>query len=488
MVAALGWQSPWFPLSVAVLVLVGVARVALAAHTRVGMASRLLERTVAGALRVADRSDTSEEAIIGIADGLHTTMAFIDGAVTFAASTVSSAIAVLVLVHFIARDTLLLGLGGFVIAAGLTAVVRLPLEQRSRDAFRAYIAAIDKLSDALQGGLEIVAEAAEDRFLVNAAGVIDRWRRANQRFTAMAGIAARAPLLMGALIAGAIVWNRQGLTPSLVRDGVLVLACSPSLVSFFLEGTNLFRNKSRVERIVPFLQDGTTTSGTRKPNIEQVHWRSVDFGYGSKAVLTRVDIAVSPGDLVAFVGNNGSGKSTLLRLLLGVSRPSRGNIIVGEDTLDVVDMHAWRERIRYLSQRPYLPPRRTLRDALQFPSFDREDLALQRCMARVGLVMPLTRSVESLSAGERQRLALARLLGRDGIVYVLDEPDNNLDSSGIQLVRELMESWAAQKKIVLFAAHSQELIDCAHRVIRISEGQVTEEPRGKPPRALALGS
>ncbi len=149
--------------------------------------------------------------------------------------------------------------------------------------------------------------------------------------------------------------------------------------------------------------------------------------------------------------------------------------------LHTMDIDAWRRTTLYLPQRPYLLPRRTVRAAMLFPVSDFDDDALRRALTRVRLWErlatfpgdPLDVPTDTLSAGERQRLALARLLCRDADVYLLDEPDANLDAEGVALVAELLRELARKGKIVVVAAHTPEVIAAADRVVHLEGGRVT---------------
>jgi putative ABC transport system ATP-binding protein len=104
-------------------------------------------------------------------------------------------------------------------------------------------------------------------------------------------------------------------------------------------------------------------------------------------------------------------------------------------------------------------------------------------LERVGLLSvlkrrdadPLETRVDTLSVGQRQRVALARLLCTDAALYLLDEPDANLDRAGITLVAELIKELSG-RAMVAFAAHTPELLEVADRVVHLKDGRVIEPP------------
>ena len=98
---------------------------------------------------------------------------------------------------------------------------------------------------------------------------------------------------------------------------------------------------------------------------------------------------------------------------------------------------------------------------------------------------PLDAPIDVLSVGQRQRLALARMLCRDAEIYLLDEPDANLDRTGIAMVAELVRE-LGREHLVVMASHTSELLEVAHRIVELRAGAVVDhavESAGERPRA-----
>ena len=130
-------------------------------------------------------------------------------------------------------------------------------------------------------------------------------------------------------------------------------------------------------------------------------------------------------------------------------------------------------RIGYLPQRPFLPERATVRAAMRLLAPDAERDVLERSLVQVNLwpvllarspASPLDTKVGSLSAGEKQRLALARVLARRSPLLLLDEPDANLDQEGLDLLVAILRELAPGHMIAV-AAHSPRLIAASDRVL-----------------------
>jgi ABC-type transport system involved in cytochrome bd biosynthesis fused ATPase/permease subunit len=155
--------------------------------------------------------------------------------------------------------------------------------------------------------------------------------------------------------------------------------------------------------------------------------------------------------------------------------------------LSDVDPDAWRAGVAFLPQRPYFPPRADVRAAVLWPAGDADDARVAAALDRVGLMPalrrdredgadPLAVKVDALSVGQRQRVALARILCRDAALFLLDEPDANLDRDGIALVAGLVRDLAA-RGMVAVAAHTPELLETAGQIVALEGGALVTTRR-----------
>lgn len=160
---------------------------------------------------------------------------------------------------------------------------------------------------------------------------------------------------------------------------------------------------------------------------------------GDRLLFTGLGFALGPGEALQVAGANGIGKSSLLRILAGLARPYAGTV-EREGTVGLVD-----ER---LALDEHLP----LGKALAFWSaLDGEDEA-QRA-AGLGLSDLLDVPVRYLSTGQRKRAALARLLGQQAPIWLLDEPLNGLDTDAVALLIRLTAEHCAAGGIAIVASH-----------------------------------
>ncbi len=156
------------------------------------------------------------------------------------------------------------------------------------------------------------------------------------------------------------------------------------------------------------------------------------------AVLDRVSLAVTPGARIGIVGPNGRGKTTLLRALAGLEPLDAGTVSRSPSTL----------RVGYLPQERRLDPAETVGAFLTHRTGEEEAWRADRALAQAGLDLDLDRRLGSLSGGQTARLALASILLGRFDVYLLDEPTNDLDFAGLELLERFVRSLDAGVVVV----------------------------------------
>ncbi len=207
----------------------------------------------------------------------------------------------------------------------------------------------------------------------------------------------------------------------------------------------------------------------------------------AEPVLDGASLTIQPGEKVVLIGPNGAGKSTILSLLLGFAEPARGSVTVGGVDLRDLDGEAWRRWISYLPERPTLLAG-SLADNLRLADPTAGDARLVEVLDRMsgagllaslegGLAARLGEGGRQISAGERQRIALARALLRPASLHLLDEPTAHLDDHTEAAVLEALRGALAGCS-ALIVTHRPAVIDLADRVITLDAGrcQVADGP------------
>ncbi len=196
----------------------------------------------------------------------------------------------------------------------------------------------------------------------------------------------------------------------------------------------------------------------------------------SEPSLACTSYEIRPGETVAVVGPSGAGKSTLLNAVLGFAAPDEGRVLIGGRDLAALDPESWRRQIAWVPQRPYLFAG-TIAENVRLARPDADDAAVRTALRdadALRFVSALPDGIESrlgemgagLSAGQRQRIALARAFLADRPVLLLDEPTASLDgeteASVVEAVRRLAEG-----RTVLLVVHRPALLPLADRVLRL---------------------
>ncbi len=209
-----------------------------------------------------------------------------------------------------------------------------------------------------------------------------------------------------------------------------------------------------------------------------IHVQGLSLGYvGRGSILRGLDLHVAAGEVIALVGPSGSGKSSLLHCLAGFVQPDAGTISIFGHTPGAQPL-AW------MGQRPFLI-KGSWAENLRLTAPDAQPAAMHQALAAVGLVelltaqpsgldSPLGEGGRGLSGGQAQRLALARVWLSDSPLLLLDEPTASLDEQSEAEVVEALQGLAAAGRTLIMATHHPALIGMADRVLRLSNGSLTD--------------
>jgi energy-coupling factor transporter ATP-binding protein EcfA2 len=206
----------------------------------------------------------------------------------------------------------------------------------------------------------------------------------------------------------------------------------------------------------------------------------LSFAYNGHQALQGISLQVQRGEFLALMGRNGSGKTTLLKHLVGLLKPDQGRVTVGNGNGPIDTRHAVVEEIiRLVGYVPQNP------NALLFSDTVRQELEFTRrghglplddqaaLLRTLGLEALATSYPRDLSAGERQRVALASILAAEPQILLLDEPTRGLDYQQKAALADFLRQEKAQGRTILMATHDVELVaTCADRVVLLADGQV----------------
>jgi len=229
---------------------------------------------------------------------------------------------------------------------------------------------------------------------------------------------------------------------------------------------------------------GQTSPVPRAPNLQSpipdtepvVELQDVWFSYNSHPALKGVSLTIRRGELVAIMGRNGSGKTTLLKHLVGLLRPQEGRVALFGHDIRHEETEFIVRRVGYVPQNP---------NALLFADSVRQEVEFTRrshrlppdgetdLLATLGLAGLADAYPRDLSAGERQRVALAAILAAGPEILLLDEPTRGLDYWQKQALVGYLRAQKAGGRTTLLVTHDVELVAaCADRVVILGDGQI----------------
>jgi ABC-type multidrug transport system fused ATPase/permease subunit len=292
----------------------------------------------------------------------------------------------------------------------------------------------------------------------------------------------------------------QGIERQLPLLGTLVLGAYrllQPLQQCFTSISGLVANNPSLQRLQPFLN----VTSSSPPHIQRVsdqlpalsnsspliHLVRVSFRYSSEGpwVLRGLDLAIHPGERLAFVGSTGSGKSTTSDLILGLLAPSKGQVLVHGLDLHGSPWHvaAWQRRVAHVPQQIYLSDASfaaNIAFGVQAEEIDQQRVRVAAEQARIAELIESSRDGYAtvvgergvrLSGGQRQRIGIARALYKQAELLVLDEATSALDNRTEAEVMEAIDGLDRTITVVMIA-HRLSTVQRCDRIVLLEQGRI----------------
>ncbi|MGV6853074.1 MAG: heme ABC exporter ATP-binding protein CcmA [bacterium] len=194
--------------------------------------------------------------------------------------------------------------------------------------------------------------------------------------------------------------------------------------------------------------------------------KDITFLRSDEPIFAPVDLKITAGQIVLIEGRNGAGKTTLLKIIAGLLEPDEGEISWQSEVINYIEIKEYL-KTSYLSHAAGFKDELTTLENLKFTSrlYGTPDKDIEKVLEKVGLGGYEYSMGKQLSAGQRKRLALARLLLSNSKLWLLDEPFSNLDQVGMELVNSLIGQHLQQGGMVIATSHGTFKVEAGEPII-----------------------
>jgi ATP-binding cassette subfamily B protein len=257
---------------------------------------------------------------------------------------------------------------------------------------------------------------------------------------------------------------------------------------FNVEYVDYKLNKVTVNKYIELLDikdDKALDTGIKLETIDgNIEFKNVSYSYNDeKNIINDLSFKINKNSSIALVGESGSGKSTIIKLIMGLIKYNKGNILIDDKELSKLNLNSFYDNVTYVSQEAPIFDG-TLRENLVFDKKIPDDEILEVlslvCLDKFyeklenGLDTELGEKGVRMSGGERQRVALARLFFDDSKIIILDEATSAMDNITEKLVMENVVKQLDNKTLVVIA-HRLETIKDVDKIYVLSDGIIQEE-------------
>jgi len=214
----------------------------------------------------------------------------------------------------------------------------------------------------------------------------------------------------------------------------------------------------------------------------KIELKNVNFSYKESSIFQNINLTISKGEKIAFIGESGSGKSTLVDLIIGLFRPNKGEMRVDNTLIDESNLQNWRSQIGYIPQQVYLIDETIKENVCCGRKLDTAllDKVLKQAnifdflQTKQGINTFIGEDGIQLSGGQKQRIAIARALYGQPEVFVLDEATSALDD---KIEKKIMDEIykITKDKTLIVIAHRLSTISRCDQIYKVQDGKITKQ-------------
>ncbi|MCI1945684.1 ATP-binding cassette domain-containing protein [Clostridium luticellarii] len=198
--------------------------------------------------------------------------------------------------------------------------------------------------------------------------------------------------------------------------------------------------------------------------------KKVTKKFDEKVVFKDFSLTIEDGDFIIFSGPSGCGKTTLLNMIGAIEKIDSGEIIA--DGIDIKNkknhLNYFRTKVGFLFQNFALIDNKTVKENLKLVKNNcKTNLSIEEALRTVGLEEKLNKKVYTLSGGEQQRVALARLMLKKCDIILADEPTGSLDKKNAESVLDILKQLNKQGKTIILVTHDENMKKQGNRVVNL---------------------
>ncbi|MFH1461707.1 MAG: ABC transporter ATP-binding protein [bacterium] len=276
--------------------------------------------------------------------------------------------------------------------------------------------------------------------------------------------------------------NATGVIPTISMYAFAFYRFLPSLNKIIASYNRISFLKPTLDSIQEYLGYELEYLGDKKINFDKkILLKNLAFEYDSKnQILNDVNIEIKKGERTAFVGESGAGKSTIVDILMGLYKPTKGQIFIDDQLLTNKNIRAWRGKIGYIPQQIYLFDGTVAQNVILGRDYYEQKVVESLKKANIYDFLKLKDGIDTkvgeggilLSGGQKQRIAIARALYSDPEVLILDEATSALDHGTESKIMDEIYNLNKDKTLIIIAHRLSTIARC-DKIYKIDNGKVS---------------